>query len=68
MVLVQAQQHLWRVISKMIYNAVVKSTKARPGIDSYIFNTELSQQASGDVTAPLHVCSLLIADRAFNLF
>ena len=45
----------------MIDNAIVKSAKARTRINSYIFNTELSQQVGRDVTAPLNVFRLLIA-------
>jgi len=66
MILVQAQQYFWRAISKMIDKTVVKSAKARTRIDSYIFDAQIPQQVSRDVTAPLFVFKPPIIDGTFN--
>ena len=49
--LVQAEQHLRRLVPEIIHDRVVQAAKARAGIERDIRNVEIAQCFGGDVAA-----------------
>ena len=49
--LVETHQHLWLVVPKMVDHTVMKTTIARPGVQSDVINSEATKHLSSYVTA-----------------